>query len=130
MVVPFIKIPFDDTLKRELQLSDDSGEIKAEFEFTQKEKNLALCKILITGKLNTNCNTCFVEVQKELNEQIEVLIKNGIYKGFDDNYDVIEVLDGQINLEEMLHSEIEILKDDYDYCEKCSNLEGDFIFEI
>jgi len=130
MKISFQKIPFDSVIKREIILENESDSLKTNFELSIKERNLAFCKINMNGKININCNTCGVDLKKNIDEEIEILIKNGIYDGFNEEFDVVEVPDGTIDLNEIINSELELLRDEIEHCEKCSKTEDNFIFEI
>jgi hypothetical protein len=47
-----------------------------------------------------------------------------------DDLDIIEFLDGQIDISYILESEINALKSDYNYCGKCDNGEESFEMEF
>ncbi|WP_345992294.1 hypothetical protein [Sulfurimonas sp. HSL-1716] len=55
----------------------------------------------------------------QLNEDVEFLISNGVYNGMREDYDVVESFDGNIDIEELLNSEIELIKSGYHSCEDC-----------
>ena len=81
---------------------------------------LILLSADMKGSLRTQCDFCGDEFCMDLSEKIEFLISDGLYE--DDgslDLDVIESFDGQVDMEELLHSEIELIKSDYHSCEAC-----------
>ncbi|WP_457745146.1 hypothetical protein [Sulfurimonas sp.] len=81
---------------------------------------LILLKANIVGPLVTECDICADEFIMKLDENVEFFISDGIYE--DDNsisLDVVESLDGNIDIDELLNSEIELIKSDYHSCESC-----------
>ena len=85
--------------------------------------NIVECKLAIKGDLIHSCDRCGEDITLDLNENLDLLISDGIYKDSEENLEnVIEFFDGHIDLEEIFISEIEAFKSDYFYCEKCKNL--------
>lgn len=94
--------------------------VKFSGNLTKKDTNLVSCKGIMTGIIPYICNRCGDEFELEINENIDLLLSNGIFK--DDqtpNLDVMEFFDEKIDLEEVLQSELEAYKSDYLYCSKC-----------
>ena len=57
-----------------------------------------------------------------VNEEIEFFISDGIYE--DENsieLDVVESFDGIADIDELLNSEIELIKSDYHSCKECES---------
>ncbi|MGL7298935.1 hypothetical protein, partial [Salmonella sp. NW910] len=78
----------------------------------------------ISGTLEKSCDICAQDFNLKVNEEVEFFINDGIYE--DDSstlLDVVESLDGNVDLEEILHSEIELIKSDYHSCGNCSKPE-------
>jgi len=83
---------------------------------------LILLKATLSGLLQKDCDTCAEEFKMPVDEEIEFFISDGIYEGANDiELDVVESLDGIVDIEELLSSEIELIKSDYHSCEKCKN---------
>ena len=92
-------------------------------ELEKINQNLVSCKGRIVGKIAHNCDRCGEDINLKLDEDVNLILSDGIYKDKEENLDdVVEFFDGFINLEELLTSEIEAFKSDYFYCEKCKNL--------
>ncbi|MEO1938885.1 MAG: hypothetical protein ABGW85_09675 [Sulfurimonas sp.] len=57
-----------------------------------------------------------------MDEEVEFFISDGIYE--DDSsieLDVVESFDGIADVEELLNSEIELIKSDYQSCDNCKS---------
>ena len=81
---------------------------------------LILLKAKLKGLLTKSCDTCAEEFELPVNEDVEFFISDGIYEDDDSiDLDVVESLDESVNIEELLASEIELIKSDYHSCENC-----------
>lgn len=83
---------------------------------------LILLKANLVGFMLKSCDSCAEEFKMPINEEVEFYISDGIYE--DDSsivLDVVESFDGNADIEELLHSEIELIKSDYHSCENCTN---------
>ncbi|WP_456470763.1 YceD family protein [Caminibacter sp.] len=81
--------------------------------------------IVINGKLEgmveVECVKCLKPFKKEINEEVKFKVVKPPYEGFDEEYDIIE--QEKYDLEEILKSEIESIKNDYNICDECKNEE-------
>ena len=75
----------------------------------------------LSGKLEVACDTCAEEIMIDIKEPIHVLLSNGVYDGEEVNLDVVEIRNYDIDLEQILDSEIELIKSGYFYCDQCNN---------
>ena len=76
----------------------------------------------LKGTLDTQCNQCGEDMKLAVDETVDFLISDGLYE--DENeieLDVIETFDSTADIDEILHSEIELIKSDYHSCEKCES---------
>jgi len=67
-----------------------------------------------------NCDICAEEFKLTVDEDIEFFISDGLYE--DDGsieLDVVESFDANADIDELLHSEIELIKNDYHSCDNC-----------
>ena len=81
---------------------------------------LILLKAKLNGFTDTQCSQCGEEFKLSVNEEVEFFISDGAYE--DNNnieLDVVESFDSQADLDELLNSEIELIKSDYNSCENC-----------
>ena len=81
---------------------------------------LILLKAKLSGKLDADCDVCADKFELELDEDIEFFISDGIYEKHEESLlDVVEVLNSTADLQEIMNSEIELIKSDYLICENC-----------
>ncbi|RUM61284.1 MAG: hypothetical protein DSZ03_08750 [Sulfurimonas sp.] len=76
----------------------------------------------IEGHFNAPCDICAEPFDTILNEVIEILVSDGMYKGMDEALDVVEMTDSVVDMETIFHSEIELIKCDYRRCPDCDNI--------
>jgi len=83
---------------------------------------LILLKAKISGLLERSCDICAEEFKLLLDEDVEFYISDGVYED-DENIDidVVESLDGKADIDELLHSEIELIRSDYHSCDECKH---------
>jgi uncharacterized metal-binding protein YceD (DUF177 family) len=81
---------------------------------------LILLKARLNGLIDTECSRCGEEFNLPVDEEIEFFISDGVYED-DENIelDVVESLDSTADLDELLNSEIELIKSDYHICDSC-----------
>ncbi len=103
-----------------------------EVPFEIKEQNFALKGSLASSKKNfvtltgdfeaeleLQCDRCGDVVSHHHQEYLELLIHDGIYNGSEEGLDIIESMDGFIDLDMIIESELSILQSDYFYCNTC-----------
>ncbi len=83
------------------------------------KRNLLDLDATIKGNLLIDCYLCGSEFLKPINEKINFLINDGVYDLHNDDLEVIESLNGIIDIDELLNSEIELFKSDYHICSDC-----------
>jgi uncharacterized metal-binding protein YceD (DUF177 family) len=121
-----LKIAFNKVSKENkysLNINNENFSVQANFDIKPKTSSMIFCSLSLRGKLQTVCNRCGVEVEKDIDEQVEFLINNGIYNGFDDEFDVVEALNGFVDFDEITLSELELISSDYFTCGKCGDIE-------
>ena len=117
MNIPFRRITKTPT---EFTTTLDGVTLKGEVVFT--ERNLALLQAELSGEIMLTCDICAEDFATMLNEKIELLVSDGVYKGFNDAYDVIEIQE-TLDFDELIRSEIELIRNDYHSCDNCKNQE-------
>ncbi|NPA11749.1 MAG: hypothetical protein GXO62_05870 [Epsilonproteobacteria bacterium] len=73
----------------------------------------------ITGVVEVECVKCLNSFEKEIDEDVKFKIVKPPYNGFDEDYDIIE--QEKFDIEEILKSEIESIKSDYNICQNCKS---------
>jgi uncharacterized metal-binding protein YceD (DUF177 family) len=106
------KIPLD------FELNSDEITFKGYLEYDSGK--LILLKANLNGLVNTECSLCGEEMKVPVDEIIELFISDGVYDDSNDiALDVVESFDSTADLDEILNSEIELIKSDYYSCENC-----------
>ena len=76
----------------------------------------------LEGDVEVECVKCLTPFKKKIKEDVKFRVVKPPFSGFDENYDIIE--QEKLNIEEILQSEIESIKNSFDnICPKCENEE-------
>jgi uncharacterized metal-binding protein YceD (DUF177 family) len=75
----------------------------------------------LQGEVEVECIKCLKPFKKEISEDVKFKVVKPPYKGFDEEYDVIEM--EKYEPEELLKSELESIKNDYNVCPECKTQE-------
>jgi uncharacterized metal-binding protein YceD (DUF177 family) len=116
-----MNIPFRRITKTPQEFEVSSGNVTLKGTLALKQRDLVLMKARLTGTLRLPCDICAEPFDTVLDEELELLLSDGVFEGSDDNLDVVEMHHGTIDMEEILHSEIELIRSDYHSCENCTN---------
>jgi len=79
------------------------------------------------GRVPVECNRCGKEFDYLFDTALKLTISDQIVEAKDD-LDIIEFLDGNIDISFILQSEINTIKSEYYYCDQCH--EGEEAFEM
>lgn len=83
---------------------------------------LILLKAKLSGSLILSCSVCANEFKKNISEDVEFFISDGIYEDTSGTLvDVVEYLNSVVIIDELLDAEIELIKSDYNSCPECAN---------
>ena len=89
----------------------------------RKDPFLVKCQGKIKASINYICDRCGEVFMLPIDQDVELNLSDGIYKDSENKLsDTMEFFAGNIDLKEVLESELEAFKSDYFYCEKCKNL--------
>jgi uncharacterized metal-binding protein YceD (DUF177 family) len=81
---------------------------------------LFLLEAKLSGTIELDCSVCGEEFDLELDEDLRFFISDGVFKDEENSLiDVVEAQNGELDIDELLHSEIELIKSDYHCCEFC-----------
>jgi len=81
---------------------------------------LILLKAKLSGKIAVDCDVCADNFDLDVNEDLEFYLHSGIYNGsHEELLDVVECLNDTADLTEIMNSEIELIKSDYNTCKNC-----------
>ena len=110
--------------KTPLDFEIKSGKIDFKGYLQYHSGKLILLKANLTGSVDTECYLCAKQFELSVNEEVEFFIHDGVYEESDGNsetLDVVDSLDSQADLDELLNSEIELIKSDYNSCDDCKS---------
>jgi uncharacterized metal-binding protein YceD (DUF177 family) len=113
-----MNIPFRRISKTPQEVEITSEGVTLKGTLALKSRDLVIMKAHLSGKLQLPCDICAEHFDTVLDEELELLLSDGVFEGSDDDYDVVE-MEGSIDMEELLHSEIELIKSDYHSCDNC-----------
>ena len=88
---------------------------------SEKKGDFYIVEGKITGFVEVECIKCLNQFKKMINEEVKFKVVKPPFNGFDNDYDIIE--QEKFNLDEILKSEIESLKLDYNVCQNCQDKE-------
>jgi len=118
-----LKVTLQKITKTPLDFELKSDEITFKGYLEYHTGKLILLKAKISGFLIKDCDICADEFKLSVDENVEFFICDGIYENAHDvELDIVEVLDGVVDMEELLGSEIELIKSDYHSCENCNKI--------
>ena len=125
MKIEFKKVP---TIKKELETSFDS--VKIEGTFCRISSSLVKIEANLKGIIDIDCSRCGSSEPFSLDEQLKLLLSDGVYKGDDEEFLVIEIENSLIDFDEIIESELNSIRSDYHICENClqygDNFEKEF----
>jgi uncharacterized metal-binding protein YceD (DUF177 family) len=124
-----MKIPFENiglnpkSIDRTLEGEDFSVTISG----TLTKKGLAMANLdaTLTGTIQLVCDRCGENFSYPVDEKVTLKITDRPHKasegvGDEQDYDIIEFLDGIVDLDEIIISEVNAIKFDYHRCENCN----------
>lgn len=114
MLIPFRKIG---STPHSFEISRDRAKLTGTL--VQTNKGFVKLHARLEGTLELSCDLCAENFDTMLNEELTVLLHDGIFHGADEEYDVIEFFDGHIDIDSFLTSELELIRSDYHTCQQC-----------
>lgn len=79
----------------------------------------------LSGNLELICDRCGADYSYDFSSKLVLKLSDIVSENKVD-LDIIEFLDGNIDISYVLNSEINSVKSSYNYCEKCDNSEEEF----
>jgi len=83
----------------------------------------------MSGTLELSCDRCGDTYVSKIDNKLQLKLSDLVSEDKVD-LDIIEFLDGEIDLSYILQSEINTFESTYHYCDKCNNSEEDFEMEF
>ncbi len=117
-----MKIVLRRVTKTPLDFEVKSDEITFKGYLEYHKGKLILLKAKLYGFVLKPCDSCAEEFKLLIDEEVEFFISDGLYEDDDSiHLDVVESFDGSVEIEELLNSEMELIKSDYHSCESCES---------
>ncbi len=82
----------------------------------------------MSGSIELDCDRCGDTYNYDVDNKLQLRLSDIVSENKDD-LDIIEFLDGEIDISYILQSEINTFKNAYNYCDKCANSDEDFEVE-
>jgi hypothetical protein len=113
-----VKITFDKigTTAKPFSLEDQG--IRMEGILVKEASHRVALNATLSGKMTLDCDRCGGAYSRELDEALKLRISDEVVED-KDNLDIIEFLDGRIDLLYILQGEINALAGDYHFCSPC-----------
>lgn len=114
-----MNIPFRHVRKSPQPFELSSERVTISGTLWHKEATLFQMRASLRGKVTVECDICAEQYDIMLDDDIELLLSDGIFSGTEHGLDVVE-MDEHIDMDALLHSEVELIRSDYHRCEKCT----------
>ena len=82
----------------------------------------------MSGTIELTCDRCGNTYDYDIDNKLQLKLSDLVSENKDD-LDIIEFLDGEIDILYILQSEINTFKSTYNYCDSCDNSDEDFEVE-
>jgi len=79
----------------------------------------------LRGSVEVECARCGRSFALPVDERLSLKLSDGIYRGFDEEADIVEFYDGNIDMQELIDSEYESIRLEYHICDTCKQKEGE-----
>jgi uncharacterized metal-binding protein YceD (DUF177 family) len=116
-----MKIGFQKVGTQPIPFEISKGKLTFSGTLVKFSRSLIELEAKITGDLIIPCDICAEDFQSPIKESVKFHISDGICKDDDSEYDIIEIDNSIIDLDEILDSEVELLKSNYFSCPNCTN---------
>lgn len=124
-----MQIHFDKIAHTPKSLEIKYDGISMDFVLTKLNHHRVKLDGTLNGELDLICDRCGKSFTESINQPIELILSQKVIEE-KENLDIIEFLDGNIDLNYILSSEIDAIKYSYNYCEDCDGDTEDFEIEI
>jgi len=123
-----VKIVFDKIGSSAKPFEESSEGIKLEGTLKKSGSHQVTLDAHMNGCIELNCDRCGDTYNYDVDNTLQLKLSDRVSEDKDD-LDIIEFLDGEIDLSYILQSEINTFKNAYNYCAKCDNDDEDFEVE-
>ena len=121
-----MKIEFRKAPQTSKELEIDYNSVKIEGTICKISQSLVKVDAVLKGSTDIDCCRCGIREVIEVDEELHLLLSDGVYKKDESEYLVIEVENGLIDFNEIIESELNSIKSDYHICNNCLQLGDNF----
>ena len=121
-----MKIEFRKAPQIDKELLIDYNSVKIEGTFCKISQSLVKVNATLKGSTDIDCCRCGTTEIIEVDEELHLLLSDGLYKKDESDYLVIEIEDGLIDFNDIIESELNSIKSDYHVCNSCLQLGDNF----
>ena len=121
-----MKIEFRKAPQTTKELVVEYNSVKIEGTFCKISQSLVKVDAVLLGNTDIDCCRCGITEVIEVDEELHLLLSDGVYKKDESEYLVIEVENGLIDFDEIIESELNSIKSDYHICNNCLQLGDNF----
>ncbi|MGM0623163.1 MAG: hypothetical protein ACQESH_03995 [Campylobacterota bacterium] len=114
-----MQIPFRKVLTHENSLNFENERLCFRGSIEKTSTHEVLLKGTLEAKCELSCNRCADDFSVTICEDLQLRLSDTALSVED--LDTIECLDGIVDIEKILQSELEIFKNDYNYCNGCDS---------
>jgi len=123
-----VKIVFDKISSTAKPFEVSSEGVKLEGTLKKSGYHQVTLDAHMSGSIELDCDRCGDTYSNDVDNTLKLRLSDIVSEDKDD-LDIIEFLDGEIDLSYILQSEINTFKNAYNYCSKCANSDEDFEVE-
>jgi len=124
-----MKILFDKVGSTPKAFEYQHGNVLISGTLTKKSHHSVDMKAHVSGEISLDCVRCGKSFDYNLDNDLDLIISDKVVET-QDSLDIIEFLDGVINIEDIVDSEINSLMSEYNYCDDCANSSENFEVEF
>jgi hypothetical protein len=121
-----MKIEFRKAPQTPKELEIEYNSVKIEGTFCKISQSLVKVDAVLLGNTDIDCCRCGITEIIEVNEELHLLLSDGVYNKDESEYLVIEVENNLIDFDEIIESELNSIKSDYHICKDCLQLGDNF----
>ena len=121
-----MKIEFRKAPQTPKELEIEYNSVKIEGTFCRISQSLVKIDAVLKGSTDIGCCRCGITEQIEVDEELHLLLSDGVYNKDESEYLVIEVENNLIDFDEIIESELNSIKSDYHICKDCLQLGDNF----
>jgi uncharacterized metal-binding protein YceD (DUF177 family) len=124
-----MKIVFDKVGSTAKPFCEEKEGVKLEGTLQKTGHHRILLDAKLKGEIKMHCDRCGSEFDYALNNDLKLTLSDQVVEDKDD-LDIIEFLDGVIDMEYIIESEMNAIESTYHYCSNCEHGEEDFEVEF